>query len=84
MTDVGKSFGKYRIVDELGRGGFATVYKALDTGLGLNREVALKVLHSHLAADPGFISRFQREAQVTAKLFHPQIALLLEFLAPND
>ena len=78
MTDVGKSFGKYRIVDELGRGGFATVYKALDTGLGLNREVALKVLHSHLAADPGFISRFQREAQVTAKLFHPQIALLLE------
>lgn len=78
MTDTAKSIGKYHIVEELGRGGFATVYKALDTGMGLNREVALKVLHPHLASDPGFISRFQREAQVTAKLFHPHIAMLLE------
>lgn len=78
MTDTAKSIGKYHIVEELGRGGFATVYKALDTGMGLNREVALKVLHPHLASDPGFISRFQREAQVTAKLFHPNIAMLLE------
>lgn len=78
MTDTAKSIGKYQIVEDLGRGGFATVYKALDTGMGLNREVALKVLHPHLASDPGFISRFQREAQVTAKLFHPNIAMLLE------
>ncbi len=57
---VGKTLGKYRIVGQLGQGGMAEVYKAYQPGL--NRYVAIKVMHSHLSADPDFIGRFQREA----------------------
>src|SRR5215216_4073547 len=69
MAEGGQQFGKYRILEELGRGGFATVYKAIDTTL--DREVALKVLDPLLTRDPAFISRFRQEAKVTARLFHP-------------
>lgn len=68
--------GKYQIQRELGRGGFATVYQAVDTTL--DREVALKVLHPQLLTDPGFVMRFQKEAFALARLRHPHIVTVYE------
>ncbi|MEY4135980.1 MAG: Stk1 family Ser/Thr kinase, partial [Actinomycetota bacterium] len=55
----------------LARGGMATVYEAID--LRLDRVVALKVMHAHLADDPDFVSRFEREAKAAARLTHPHV-----------
>ncbi len=63
--------GRYRLLAPLGEGGMARVYRARD--LRLNREVAVKILHDDLTRDPGFLSRFEREAQVVAGLAHPNI-----------
>ena len=63
--------GEYEIIDELGRGGMAVVYRAMD--LNLDREVAIKVLPLSMAYDDEFIQRFQREAKTAAKLEHPNI-----------
>lgn len=68
--------GKYEILDELGRGGFAVVYKARDTTL--DRIVALKVLNPQAPSDPKFVQRFHREAQTAAKLHHPHIVTIYE------
>ena len=63
--------GKYEILAEVGRGGFAVVYKARDTVL--DRVVALKVLHPQLTIDAKFIQRFYQEARMAAGLHHPNI-----------
>jgi serine/threonine-protein kinase len=63
--------GKYDILEEVGRGSFATVYRAYDTRL--DRVVALKVLHPQLTTDPEFIQRFHQEARTAAGLYHPHI-----------
>ncbi|MDR1798371.1 MAG: Stk1 family PASTA domain-containing Ser/Thr kinase [Bifidobacteriaceae bacterium] len=63
--------GRYRITARIARGGMATVYRAND--LRLDREVALKVLHPHLAEGQEFIDRFRREARAAARLIHPGI-----------
>ena len=63
--------GEYEVQDELGRGGMALVYQALERELG--REVAVKVLPFALAFDAEFIERFQREARTAAQLEHPNI-----------
>jgi serine/threonine protein kinase len=77
MTDsVPEKLGKYKIIEEVGRGGFAAVYKAVDTTL--DRTVALKVLAPHLLWDPTFVQRFQREAKVAANLDHPNIVTIHE------
>jgi hypothetical protein len=75
MADL-RRIGKYEIVEEIGRGGFAAVYKARD--LDLDRVVALKVLAPHLTWDATFVKRFRREAQATAKLRHPNIVTVYE------
>ncbi|HEV8510308.1 MAG TPA: serine/threonine-protein kinase [Gemmatimonadales bacterium] len=62
---------EYEIVDELGRGGMAIVFKAKE--IQLDREVAIKVLPFSLAFDKEFVERFQREARTSAKLEHPNI-----------
>src|SRR5213594_1437997 len=62
---------EYEILDELGRGGMAIVFKALEKQL--DREVAIKVLPFSLAFDKEFVERFQREARTSAKLEHPNI-----------
>jgi len=62
---------RYEVRALLARGGMATVYEALD--LRLDRVVALKVMHPHLAADPGFVARFEREAKSAARLSHPHV-----------
>ncbi|MEX2562636.1 MAG: Stk1 family PASTA domain-containing Ser/Thr kinase [Nitriliruptoraceae bacterium] len=63
--------GRYRLLGELGRGGMATVHRAFDEAL--DREVAVKILHPHLAADPTFLERFRREARAAAALAHPNV-----------
>jgi serine/threonine-protein kinase len=62
---------RYEVTSLLARGGMATVYLATD--LRLDRIVALKVMHPHLANDPGFVARFQREARSAARLSHPHV-----------
>jgi hypothetical protein len=68
--------GKYEILEEIGRGAFAAVYKARDTEL--DRDVALKVLHPQLTTDPKFIQGFRREARTAARLQHPHIVTVHE------
>src|SRR5512137_2139264 len=68
--------GKYELLDSLGSGATAEVYRARDSVLG--REVALKVLKPALVADPSAFERFVREAQAAAGLFHPNIATVLD------
>ncbi len=63
--------GRYLVQARLARGGMATVYEALD--VRLDRVVALKVMHRHLAEDPDFVARFQREARAAARLAHPHV-----------
>jgi serine/threonine-protein kinase len=74
---IGQSIGKYRVVAQLGRGGMAEVYKAYQPGL--DRYVAIKLLHGHLADDEDFISRFEREAAAVARLRHPSIVQVYDF-----
>jgi serine/threonine protein kinase len=62
---------EYDIIEELGRGGMAMVYRARDRQL--EREVAIKVLPFSLAFDAEFVERFQREARTAAQLEHPNI-----------
>src|SRR5512134_276855 len=62
---------EYELLDELGRGGMAIVYRARETALG--REVAIKVLPFSLAFDQEFVERFEREARTAAQLEHPNI-----------
>lgn len=69
-----KELGKYEILEEIGRGGFGTVYKARDASL--DRVIALKVLHPQLTIDPKFIQRFRHEAQTAANLRHPHIVTI--------
>ncbi len=68
--------GRYRIDGRLGFGGMSTVHLALD--LRLERQVAVKLLAEHLAEDPTFVSRFQREAQAAARLVHPNIVQVFD------
>lgn len=68
---VGRTLGQYRIVALLGEGGMARVYRAHQPAL--DRDVAIKVLHRHLASDRRFVERFQREARAAAALKHPNI-----------
>ncbi len=71
---VGSRLGPYEILSPLGAGGMGEVYRATDTRL--ERDVAIKALPPHLAADPDRLARFQREAKVLASLSHPNIAAI--------
>ncbi|MBN1919617.1 MAG: protein kinase [Anaerolineae bacterium] len=73
---IGTTMGQYQILDELGRGGMAIVYKAWQPSL--RRYVALKVLLPYLGNDPEFIQRFQQEGIVAANLSHPHIVTIYE------
>lgn len=74
---VGEVLSKYKILEEIGQGGMATVYRALDTSL--NREVAVKVLHAHLASREESRERFQREAHAVARLRHRNILEIFDY-----
>ncbi|MEW5987377.1 MAG: protein kinase [Chloroflexota bacterium] len=74
---IGRTVGRYKIVERLGRGGMAEVFKAYQAAL--DRYVAIKVMHPFLSADPDFLSRFQREAKAMAALNHPNIVSVYDF-----
>ncbi len=75
--NIGENVGPYRIVEQLGQGGMATVYKAYHAAL--DRYVAVKALHPAFGEDPNFEARFQREARVVAKLEHPNIVPVYDY-----
>jgi eukaryotic-like serine/threonine-protein kinase len=78
----GKNLGSYRIIEQIGRGGMAVVYKAYDPAL--DRYVAIKVLPRYFAHDPEFAHRFEREAKAIAKLNHPNILPVYSFGHEDD
>jgi serine/threonine protein kinase len=67
---------RYQIVERIAAGGMATVYRAHATRLG--RDVAVKVMHPHLAMDAGFVQRFETEARAIAKLSHPNVVQIFD------
>jgi tRNA A-37 threonylcarbamoyl transferase component Bud32 len=74
---TGITLGKYRLVEKLGQGGMAQVYKAYQPDL--DRYVAVKVLNPHLTGDEDFAARFRREARAIAALDHPHIVRVYDF-----
>lgn len=78
---IGTSFGRYDIIEELGHGGMSVVYHGVDTGL--EREVAIKVLHDHLARKPENRQRLHREAKAIARLRHPNILEVFDYAAED-
>ncbi len=79
---IGSRVGTYLITERLGAGGAAEVFKGID--LMLKREVAIKVLRPENACDPSFPERFRREAQILARLSHPNIASVHAFVQEGE
>src|SRR5689334_1272825 len=78
MADLsGQTIRGYELHEVIGEGGFATVYRAVQTAVG--REVAIKVILPEHANQPEFIRRFEVEAQVVARLEHPHIIPLYDY-----
>ncbi len=74
---IGTTLGPYRILEQIGLGGMATVYKAFQPGM--DRLVALKILPAHYASTPRFVQRFEQEARIIAKLEHRNIIPIYDF-----
>jgi tRNA A-37 threonylcarbamoyl transferase component Bud32 len=68
---------RYTLIEEVGQGGMAVVYRAQDETL--KREVAIKILHQHLAGEPESKARLEREAQAVAKLRHENILEIFDY-----
>src|SRR2546426_12211504 len=77
MSEGHQSIGKYELLELLGRGGMAEVWKGFDPHL--QRYVAIKILHADLQSDADFIKRFEREARAIASLRHPHIVQVHDF-----
>ncbi|MCK4539154.1 MAG: protein kinase [Candidatus Krumholzibacteria bacterium] len=73
---LGETISHYKIIEKLGEGGMGLVYRAVDTKL--DREVAIKLLPSHLSADPEAVKRFIREAKAASALNHSAIGVIHE------
>src|SRR3954471_14637899 len=73
---------RYRLIEEVGQGGMAVVYRAKDDSL--KREVAIKVLHRHLSTEPESKARLEREAQSVAKLHHENILEIFDYSGPDS
>jgi serine/threonine protein kinase len=71
------SIANYKIVEIIGRGGMANIYKAIQ--LSLDRPVALKIMHPHLTMDEGFVARFEQEAKQAAQLHHENIVSIIDY-----
>ncbi|MEZ4596342.1 MAG: Stk1 family PASTA domain-containing Ser/Thr kinase [Chloroflexota bacterium] len=69
--------GRYALVELIGQGGMATIYRGRDTKLG--RDVAIKVLRGEYGTDASFLARFQREAQAAAQLNHPNVVAVFDY-----
>ncbi|MEO6719702.1 MAG: serine/threonine-protein kinase [Ferruginibacter sp.] len=79
---IGERIHGYEINAHLGQGGMGNVYQATDTMLG--REVALKMLHPQLTIESQFLERFKKEARVLARLLHPNIAVIYNFIEQGN
>lgn len=77
-TMKGRQIHHYRIESLLGEGGMGTVYQAVD--IHLERSVAIKMLHPHLVNQTSFMERFRNEAMILARLNHPNIAVVYNFI----
>jgi eukaryotic-like serine/threonine-protein kinase len=78
VTEIGTVLGgRYRLVELLGQGGMATIYRAHDNQL--DRDVAAKLLRPEYGRDPEFLSRFRQEAQAAASLNHPNIVSVYDY-----
>ena len=78
MAEIGTILGgRYRLVELLGQGGMATIFRAVDTQLG--RDVAIKLLRPEYLQDPDFSSRFRQEAQAAASLTHPNVVTVFDY-----
>ena len=78
MAEIGSTLGgRYRLVELLGQGGMATIYRAHDRQL--DRDVAVKVLRSEYGTDPDFLARFRQEAQAAASLNHPNVVGVYDY-----
>ncbi len=72
-----RRLGRYELLEQVGSGGMAVVYRGRDTAL--DREVAVKLLHPHLASAPDSRARFSREARAVARLSHPGIVEIYDY-----
>ena len=75
----GEPLRGYRLLEQIGEGAFGVVYRAIQPKV--QRDVAVKAIHPHLANDPEFIRRFEAEAQFIARLEHPHVVPLVRLLA---
>src|SRR5690348_14823790 len=83
MSDlIGKTLGHYEILERIGQGGMAEVYKGYQRLL--DRYVAVKVLHAFMLTEVGSQERFQREARAVAALRHPNIVQVFDFDVANN
>ncbi|MBN1995368.1 MAG: SUMF1/EgtB/PvdO family nonheme iron enzyme [Anaerolineae bacterium] len=82
MDLTGTSIGQYHVIEQLGHGGMATVYKARQPSL--DRYVAIKVLKADLAHAEGFVARFEREARTIARLRHRNILTIFDYGHEQD
>jgi serine/threonine-protein kinase len=78
LAEVGQVLaGRYQLVELLGQGGMATIFRGHDTQLG--RDVAVKVLRAEYGRDPAFVARFRQEAQSAAALSHPNVVQVFDY-----
>ena len=73
---------RYELLEQVGTGGMSVVYRGRDTAL--DREVAVKLLHPHLATRPESRARFSREARAVARLSHPGIVEIYDYSGDDD
>jgi serine/threonine protein kinase len=79
---IGKTVGQYQIIEQIGAGGMATIFKAYQPSI--DRYVAVKILPSQLAEDENFVKRFAHEARAIAALEHPHILPVHDFGTDGD
>jgi WD40 repeat protein/DNA-binding SARP family transcriptional activator len=78
----GQALRGYRLLDKIGEGAFGSVFRAIQPQV--EREVAIKAIHAELANQPDFVRRFEREAQLVARLEHPYIVPLYDYWREPD
>jgi len=74
--------GTYQLLEKIGQGGMGMVYRGFDEGL--QRDVAIKVLHQHMIGNPKQVDRFRREARMQGQIMHPNIVSLLDVYEDSD
>lgn len=82
QLEKGRKIGQYEVIEPLGKGGMASVYRAFQPSL--EREVAIKVMAERYNSDPAFVERFRREARSIARLRHPNILTVYDAGDDND